>query len=200
MKEFGIHIAIVTIGILIALSLEGIIETVHNGHLVRETRQNFTTELALDHRQAVLELQRDRKIHAALDQLVVELPMLLKTHPEQVRTRLAAIRTAGYFLPAQAWQAALSTGGLALMPPEEVERYSATYFMLHSYSDVQKNGYEADTRAQAFFLSHSPLQPAEFGEGSERIILYDEAAAGMEQVGAQMEAEIRELLPAASGR
>ena len=196
LKEFGIHIAIVTVGILIALTLEGLIETAHDASLVRETRHNFQAELTGDRKHALLELARDREIHAALDQLVADLPGMLKTQPQQIKERLAKIRTSGYFLPAQAWETALSTGALAHMPPDEVQRYSLTYYLLHEYADLQKTGYTADLRAQAFFLSHSPLQPADFAEGAERIALYDEAARGLEQVCDEMNGQIDAVLPA----
>jgi hypothetical protein len=195
MKEFGVHIAIVTIGILIALTLEGVIETVQNAHLVHETRQNFQSELTADQSQAAKELASDRAIHAGLDQLVADLPALFKTHPEQIRRRLGQLRSSGYFFPAQAWQSALSTGSLAHMPPDEVQRYSSTYYMLHTYSDIEMDGYKADTSAQAFFISHSPLKPADYSEGAERIVLYDEAAAGLQQVCEQMQSEINNVLP-----
>ena len=196
-KEFGIHIAIVTIGILIALSLEGIIEVVHDTRLVRETRENFQAELQVDRRQARKELARDREIHAALDQLVADLPTLLKNNPTQVGKRLAAIRTSGYFLLAESWQTALSTGALAHLPTDEVQRYGSTYYLLREYADVQRGGVLADDRAQAFFLSHAPLRPADFTEGSERIVLYAEAARQMEQVCSQLTEQIDQLLPPA---
>lgn len=175
-REFGVHIAIVTIGILIALSLEGVIESVHNAHLVRETRANFQFELAADKRQTSLELARNREIHKELDGLVADLPTLLKTNPQAIRERLSHIRTAGYFLPAEAWQTALSTGALAHMNTEEVERYAVTYYLIATYTDVQKNGILSDNRAQAFFLSHVPLTPPDFSEAAERIVTYAQQA------------------------
>ena len=44
-KDFLVHISIVTVGILIALGLEGLRESIHERHLVRETRENMSTEM-----------------------------------------------------------------------------------------------------------------------------------------------------------
>ena len=45
LKDFAIHIVVVTIGILIALGLEGVREMVYAHTLVRETRENFRREI-----------------------------------------------------------------------------------------------------------------------------------------------------------
>jgi hypothetical protein len=44
-KEALVHLGIVTVGILIALSLEGLLEWQHHRHLVREANENITQEL-----------------------------------------------------------------------------------------------------------------------------------------------------------
>ena len=59
MKEFGIQLATITIGILIALSLEGVTQWFHHRSLVREARANLASEL----RDNKAEL--DRVLHAA---------------------------------------------------------------------------------------------------------------------------------------
>lgn len=45
LKEFLVHIGIVTIGILIALSLEGLLEWHHHRELVEEARANIASEI-----------------------------------------------------------------------------------------------------------------------------------------------------------
>ncbi len=44
-KEALVHLGIVTIGILIALSLEGLVEWQHHRHLVAEARENIAEEI-----------------------------------------------------------------------------------------------------------------------------------------------------------
>jgi len=63
-KEFGVHLLIVTAGILIALSLEGIVESVHHRTIVREAREIMRTEIEtngadLDTTLQRIELQRE---------------------------------------------------------------------------------------------------------------------------------------------
>jgi len=45
LKEALVHLCIITIGILIALSFEGVLEWVHHRQLVREARQNLQSEI-----------------------------------------------------------------------------------------------------------------------------------------------------------
>ena len=205
LKEFGVHIAIVTIGILIALSLEGLMETVRNRELVRETRANFQVELRGDQSHARRELERLRQTSPALQQLVADLPMLEKTHPEQIGKRLAAIQTSGYFLPAESWQAALSTGALAHMATDEVQRYALVFYLIREYGDLEKQGYAAENQAKAFVMSRPLLRHDDFPEAAERIIEFAQVERGMRQVGEEMAGTIDEALgtgqrAAASGK
>ena len=194
-KEFGVHIAIVTIGILIALSLEGLIETVHDHGLVRETRQNFQVELLADQEHSHLELARVSAADAALQSLVADLPTLIKNHPEQIAPRLAAIENPGYFIEAEGWQAALSTGALAHMSTDEVQRYANVYYIIRFYTDVQRSGIAAEDQAKAFFLGRPKSTAAELSEGAERIVLFARAEKVMDHVCRQMDGSINEVLP-----
>ena len=45
LKEFLRELITITAGILVALSLEGVIEWNHHRHLVRESRENIHTEI-----------------------------------------------------------------------------------------------------------------------------------------------------------
>ena len=51
-RDFLIHIATITLGLFIALSLEGALEAMHHRHLVREARENIRKELEENERQA----------------------------------------------------------------------------------------------------------------------------------------------------
>ena len=120
LKDFALHIAIVTCGILIALGLEGIRESVHNHHLVRETRENvrFEMEVNIDHSND--ELPRVARYNAQLKSLLKDLPTLATQHPEQISQRLEQVQNPGYFFLSNSWQSALSTGALEHMSTNEV--------------------------------------------------------------------------------
>jgi hypothetical protein len=44
-KDFMLHLLAITIGLLIALGLEGSVEWMHHRHLVREAKENIAQEI-----------------------------------------------------------------------------------------------------------------------------------------------------------
>ncbi len=195
LREFGIHIATVTIGILIALGLEALVMEVRNRRLVDETRREFQAELHSDRDRARIELAGVRDAHRKLHALVNALPMLGRDSPAEIGPRLLAIENPGYFFPANSWQTALSTGAFAHMPPEEAASYSDAFYTIRYYGDVQREALAIEDRAKAFFLAHPDLSPAELREGAERIILLERAENSRESVCARMDDEIRRVIP-----
>jgi hypothetical protein len=114
LKDFAVHIGIVTIGIIIALSLEGIRETVYVHRAVREARENFRVEMTENQRNIRLELENARGMQAQIQKIVADLPEL-RQHPEQFASRISMIKPSFYFFSSSRWDSALSTGALGHM-------------------------------------------------------------------------------------
>lgn len=128
-REFLVHVAIITIGLLIALGLEQTAEFVHHRHEVAETRQALRHELELNrlaYAESVDEFQRQT---AALLNNVVVL-QYIRQHPgipeEQLPGILVWHALPGTFTDS-AWKTAQQSGVTALMPQEEVRRCAALY-------------------------------------------------------------------------
>ena len=195
LREFSIHIATVTIGILIALALDGLVTYVRNKRLVDETRREFQAELRIDRGRARIEFAGVQDAHRKLHALVDELPELERTQSTGIAARLLAIQNPGYFLPANSWQTALSTGAFAHMSPEEAASYSDAFYIIRYYGDVQRDALAIEDRAKAFFAAHPNPSPDELREGAERIVLLERAENSRESVCARMTAEIHRVLP-----
>src|SRR6201995_2335043 len=58
-RDILIHLATITIGLFIALSLEGCVEWQHHRHLVHEARENIRSEM----------IDNQKELHDALDQI-----------------------------------------------------------------------------------------------------------------------------------
>ena len=198
LRDVAVHIGIVTIGILIALSLEGLRETIRDHALVREARENFLVELGADRRNLAKELPAVRKAEQDIEKLVQDLPGLGQ-EPEALNKRLAAVHNPFYFFALGSWQAALSTGALAHMPAEEVGEYSTADFAIHGYSNYQKQALDAQERAMTFFLAHPNPTPAELREGTERLLLFSRAERTLAFVADQMEGVLNAAYFRASG-
>jgi hypothetical protein len=200
LKDFALHIAIVTCGILIALGLEGIREAIHNRHLVRETRESVRVEMEINVEHSNDELPRVKRYHDELDALVNDLPTLAAQHPEQVNQRLAQVQNPGYFFLSNSWQSALSTGALEHMSTSEVSAYGGAAEVIRIYSGLQTEAQTEETRTKAFFTAHPHLTPDQLEEGTERLLLFSRAEEALTFVGPQMRVSIDRALAAASAR
>lgn len=136
LRELLTHILIVTIGILIALGLEGLRETFHDHALVSEAREGFHAELLENRDKMVREIQNVRDTRKVLDTLLSSF-LSLEQHPEEIPAGLDTIKPALYALRDTSWDAALSTGALARMKPREVALYGGASQASRMYSEQE---------------------------------------------------------------
>jgi hypothetical protein len=197
-KDFAIHIAIVTIGIIIALSLDGLRETFREHHLVRETRENFRKELQLSQHQMLDELARVTTNHDKLEALSKDAPILASQHSEQIVARLEAIDNPYYFFSANSWQSSLSTGALAHMGTDEVLAYASAAEARQIYVGLQTQTLDAETRAIAFWSAHPHPTPDQITDGEERILLFTRDERLLALFAPQLQSEFKNALDAAS--
>jgi hypothetical protein len=199
-KDFAIHIAIVTCGILIALGLEGIREAVHDYHLVRETRENVRSEMEINRDHYADELPRVAAYADQLSALVKDLPKLVREHPEQINQRLDQIANPGYFFLSNSWQTALSTGVLEHVSTAEVTAYGGAAQVIKIYTGLQQDAEMNETRTKVFFTAHPRPTPEQLEEGTERILVFERSERALAFVGPQMKREIDTAFRAAATR
>ena len=124
-KDFGVQLVTITAGILIALSLEGIRESLHDRALVREARENIRREITDNQREVDGEITaipgRAKKLDAAL-RFANELLQTKRTEVHQIELGLNFPT-----LRAASWQTADRTGALAHMDYAEVQKYAELY-------------------------------------------------------------------------
>jgi hypothetical protein len=124
-KDFGVQLVTITAGILIALSLEGVRESIHDRALVREARENIHREIADNKREVDGELaaiaDRTRKMDLAM-RFANDLLKTRHTDAHQVELGLQFPT-----LSTASWQTAERTGALAHMDYAEVQKYAALY-------------------------------------------------------------------------
>ena len=124
-KDFGVQLVTITAGILIALSLEGVRESLHDRALVREARENIRREITDNQREVDDEIAaipgRAKKLDAAL-RFANELLQTKRTEVHQIELGLNFPT-----LRAASWQTADRTGALAHMDYAEVQKYAELY-------------------------------------------------------------------------
>src|SRR5271154_1564831 len=166
-KDFAIHIVIVTIGILIALGLEGIRETIYEHRTVREARENFQAEFHANRTNLDKELINDKQTLAQLDQIIADLPTL-RRNPSEFAQRIADLAPSGYFFASSRWESALSTGAVGHMSVDEVNRYAEVNLMVHTYTSLENQASTDWKNLEAFFSAHQNPTPPEIDNGVEK--------------------------------
>jgi hypothetical protein len=140
-KDFGVQLVTITAGILIALSLEGVRESIHDRALVREARENIHREIADNQRDIQAELKaipaRSKKVATAL-QFANE---MLKTRHSDIHQLELGLEFPD--LNAASWQTAERTGALAHMDYAEVKKYAALYAAQDFLAQQQRRAMEA---------------------------------------------------------
>jgi hypothetical protein len=149
-KDILVHLAIVTTGIPIALSLEGLLEWNHQRHLVREARENLRSEV------------KDNRMELA-NQLAF-MPDIQKGHRKilrwlaqssQVRKNTSQVSFSLTFRRAElshtSWTTAQVVGALSLMRYSEVKRAADLYELQEEFGRLQSRAEDATISALTFF-------------------------------------------------
>jgi hypothetical protein len=192
-KDFVIHIVIVTIGILIALGLEGVRETIYEHRTVREARENFHAEFHANRTNLDKELINDKKTLVQLDQIVTDLPKL-RLNPSQLVQRVADLKPSGYFFSNSRWESALSTGALGHMSVDEVNRYAELNFLVRTYTSLENQALTDWANLEAFFSARPNPNPTELDSGVEKLFIYRNDVRGLNQVGEEFSGSLNSAL------
>jgi len=172
-KDFGVQLITITAGILIALSLEGVRESIHDRSLVREAREKIHREIADNKREVDDEIRqmpdRGKKVDAAL-RFANDLLKTKHTDVHQVELGLnfPTLRSAS-------WQTADRTGALAHMDYAEVQQYAELYSFQAFLTEQHRHALDA-LSATIGILSASgdndptKASPADLQQFRERLI------------------------------
>jgi hypothetical protein len=124
-KDFTLHLLTITIGLLIALTLEAAVQSLHHRHMVKEARANLRREIVENQK---LYTENLRSLQAKMVELQQDIDQLRE---------LRAGRTPEHFdvqwsfdwngFADSAWTSARDIGAVGYMQPEVVEEYSGLY-------------------------------------------------------------------------
>ncbi|SNS30839.1 hypothetical protein SAMN05421770_101432 [Granulicella rosea] len=125
-RDFFIHIATITIGLVIALGLEGSVEWMHHRHLVAEARENIHHELEQNSTEAKANTVN---VQADADNMKVNMQKarayLGDSHALDNNEMHFTFKWSSF--NDSAWRSARDTGALTYMPTEEVQSYADAY-------------------------------------------------------------------------
>jgi hypothetical protein len=137
-KDFFVHIGVVTLGILIALGLEQLVEAQHRAHLAKIAVAGFRKELAYNEAQVKDVLARIPQLQGKIETAI---------------SRLAAAPAAGAaedpidypgisldIVSTASWDTAIATQALNELPFEAVTRYAQAYGTLRLFVETEREG------------------------------------------------------------
>jgi len=125
-KDFLIHIAIIVIGLIIAVGLEQAVEFFHHRHQIYVTRERIREEAQLNQRILRADEQGIAQIETNLDHALVLVRSLKSQRSAVTETPDFTFGLQGFY--DAAYSNARDTGVLSLMPYDEGAMYEDAYF------------------------------------------------------------------------
>lgn len=168
-RDIFIHLATITIGLFIALSLEAGVEWLHNRNLVAEARENIRGEIEVNQK-----LIKDDVGYVQEDEKRMQANMnVLRTLRSDPMTRGVSVQlTFNWSSPANAaWLSARDTGALSHMPYRQVQTYADVYKQQDFLTETAVDLFRNQTQALVPLLIEkppAPFTPAQLDEALHR--------------------------------
>ena len=133
-KDFLLHIVIVTIGILIALGLEQLVEAHNRAHLARDAVEGFRRELTTDSADIREVITSNAGVRDKIAEWIADLSSAAP-HPMD---KYPAIHF--NIMSTASWDTAMATHALSELPYERAHLYAVAYDTLRIFVEVQHRG------------------------------------------------------------
>jgi hypothetical protein len=167
-RDFLIHLFTITIGLLIALSLEGCVEWQHHRHLVHEAEASLQAEIKSNAKGLEGVLDDVRKEQDFLKQDVAVMKKIIadpKVPNHDNMTINFRIRTFGDV----SWKTAQSTGALSYMPYARAQEYSDIYNEQNEIYLAERQAVRDTVVSIGPFLNSKEADPNPSGEEAVKI-------------------------------
>jgi len=146
-KDFFVHLITISVGLLIAVGIEGCVELHREHKLVREARETMREEIQHNSdkmKEAVVTLDKQTetmKKNIATLSHIQENPKDKAAQDAQIDANFSIIG-----LRDTAWKTAQATGALSFMPYAEAQRYSDVYGTQKDFLDQQDKVLEDESQ------------------------------------------------------
>jgi hypothetical protein len=167
--DFFVHLATITIGLLIALSLEGCVEFWQHRHLVHEAEASMQIEIDANARElngALEDVRKEQeflKNDIAVMKKVIANPKVANREDMRVDFRIRTFADVS-------WKTAQSTGALSYMPYERAQEYSNIYSAQSEIRDAEHQAVRDTVLSIAPFLNSKKGDPNPGGEQAGKIV------------------------------
>ncbi len=155
-KEFFLHLSMITIGILIALGLEQAVASWHHHELGIQARENILSEIRDNQRDLDGVRTTVKKNKEELQHAEAVLQQLLQH--KKVESASMALNVVGAGLSSAAWDTATVTGALGYMGYDESKKFAGVYELQGILKRFQEDQFRTATRAIAL-VAFRPGKP-----------------------------------------
>jgi hypothetical protein len=157
-RDFFIHLATITIGLLIALSLEGCVEWQHHRHLVHEAETSLRGEIQNNAKSLKANLEGVSKEQKLLSQDVAVLKKII-ANPKVPNHDELSIQFNIRGFDDVSWKTAQATGAFGYMPYAEAQEYSNIYDSQHAIYEAEQQAIRDTVISVAPFLNSKKSDP-----------------------------------------
>ncbi len=134
-KDFFVHIATISVGLLIAIGLEQTVEYFHHLHQLEKARSELTSELKANLKVLNQNLAVAEGLKAQLDHNMALLHAA-QTSRAPIGRQLTSYGETSFFWPVDGpWQVDRQNGSLALMPHLELSKYTYLHEVIATIMD-----------------------------------------------------------------
>jgi hypothetical protein len=174
-KEFLVHLLAITIGLLIAVGIEGCVELYREHSLVKEARRTLRDEIQYNSDKmagALPEIEKEKK---SVDDSIKFLTRIME-NPKDKAAQHGSIN-AGFSMVGlhdTTWKTAQATNALAYMPYAEAQRYSDIYGSQKDFTAQEDKLVEDEAQLLGVFAK------TDFGHGD---VTPEQASLALEQYG-----------------
>jgi DNA-directed RNA polymerase subunit F len=166
LKDLLVHIGIVTIGILIALGLEQLVEARHHARLAAEALDSFRRELA-DNRSEV-----DEEIKAMAElrqQIAVQIANLAADRPQPFKSPGIAVNLTS----TASWDTAIATQALVYLPYEQVHAFAEAFDVARLFYQSEQAGLRQWQEMNRFGTDVAAMSPEQRRQLLEELRRYE---------------------------
>jgi hypothetical protein len=168
-RDFLIHLATITIGLVIALSLEGCVEWRHHRSLVREAQASLQIEIEANAKElqgALGDVRREQdllKKDIAVMKKIIANPKVPNREDMTIDFRIRTFADVS-------WKTAQSTGSLSYMPYERAKEYANIYGAQNELAEAERQAVRDTVLSVAPFLNSKKGDVNPSGEESMKIV------------------------------
>ena len=181
-RDFLVHLGIITLGILIALGLEQLVEAHHRAKIGRDTVVSFRGELAYDREQVLEVMSATAGLRGQLQKQIEVIEAMRDVAPKgAIPIEYPQIHFD--YISSASWETAIATQALYYIPAPDAKRFSEAYGVFRLFRDEERAGLAAWQDLRRFGADAAALTPEQRRALVEQLRRYESFTYVIDMIG-----------------